>query len=307
MRKIKHIKSWIEPEICIENSTIGDFATWIRRKSIIRNSEIKNGVFIGYCCNLQNCIIHDCTLIATKTQIIGSKNNPTVVGQNCWIGGGVKIEGGITIGEGSVIGAGSYITIDVPPYSIVVGRQSTVLKRREVILDSNPDFSDFLEKIRNNYENSVIDTLNKNMNLYKFSKNSFISAKLTAGTNLTLGENLIIMGQPDEKRIGGITIGKNVNIKNGSVLEGAGGIVIKDRCSIENDVILLTTSHDHRYLSLPDQRAPIFIDEDVCIGANSILIPGVTVGKGAKILSNSVVTRNVMPYSTVSGVPAKCI
>lgn len=307
MKKIEHIKSWIEPEIYIENSTIGSFATWIRRKSTIVNSKIENGIFIGYCCNLQNCIINKCTLIATKTQIIGSKNKPAVVGQNCWIGGGVKIEGGITIGEGSVIGAGSHITIDVPPYSIIFGRESTVLKRRQVILDSNPDFSDFLEKIRNNYEDWLIDTLNKNATLYKAGKNSFISAKLTAGPNLTLGENVLLMGQPDEKNIGGITIGTDVNIKDGSVLEGAGGIIIKDRCSIENNVLILTTSHDHRYLSLPDQRAPIFIDEDVSIGANSILIPGITVGKGAKILSNSVVTRDVMPYSTVFGVPAKYI
>jgi acetyltransferase-like isoleucine patch superfamily enzyme len=47
------------------------------------------------------------------------------------------------------------------------------------------------------------------------------------------------------------------------------------------------------------------IDDDVWIGANSTIIAGVCIGRGAIVAAGSVVTRNVEPYSIVGGVPAK--
>lgn len=50
---------------------------------------------------------------------------------------------------------------------------------------------------------------------------------------------------------------------------------------------------------------PIVIGNDVWIGANVILLPGVTVGDGAIIAAGAVVTKDVEPYTIVGGVPAK--
>lgn len=52
---------------------------------------------------------------------------------------------------------------------------------------------------------------------------------------------------------------------------------------------------------------PIVIGNDVWIGANSIILPGVNIGDGAVIAAGAVVTRDVEPYAIVGGVPAKSI
>ena len=53
---------------------------------------------------------------------------PITIGDNCWLGGDVKILPGVTIGEGSVIGAGSVVTKDVPPHVVAVGNPCRVLR-----------------------------------------------------------------------------------------------------------------------------------------------------------------------------------
>ena len=55
------------------------------------------------------------------------------------------------------------------------------------------------------------------------------------------------------------------------------------------------------------EYVPVTIGSDVWIGAEAIVLDGVTVGDGAVIASNAVVTVDVAPYTIVGGVPAKVI
>ena len=54
-------------------------------------------------------------------------------------------------------------------------------------------------------------------------------------------------------------------------------------------------------------NGPIFIGNDVWIGANVIILPGVHIGDGAVLAAGAVVNRDVAPYSIVGGVPARQI
>jgi acetyltransferase-like isoleucine patch superfamily enzyme len=57
----------------------------------------------------------------------------------------------------------------------------------------------------------------------------------------------------------------------------------------------------------PELGKPIVIEEDVWIGGNVIILPGVTIGKGAVIGAGSVVTKNVPNFWIAAGNPAKAI
>jgi acetyltransferase-like isoleucine patch superfamily enzyme len=52
---------------------------------------------------------------------------------------------------------------------------------------------------------------------------------------------------------------------------------------------------------------PVFIGNDVWVGAKSIILPGITIGDGTVIGAGSVVTKNVLPYTIVAGNPARII
>lgn len=56
-----------------------------------------------------------------------------------------------------------------------------------------------------------------------------------------------------------------------------------------------------------ESRGPIIIGNDVWIGAQSLILSGVTIGNGAVISANSTVTRDIPPYAIVAGSPATVI
>lgn len=53
------------------------------------------------------------------------------IGDDCWLGYGVKVLDGVNIGEGSVIGAGAVVTRDIPSYSVAVGVPARVISSRQ--------------------------------------------------------------------------------------------------------------------------------------------------------------------------------
>lgn len=73
-------------------------------------------------------------------------------------------------------------------------------------------------------------------------------------------------------------------------------------------------TQNHRYDDLKQSMykqgyvsKPVIIEDDVWIGANCTVLPGVRIGKGSIVGAGSVVTKDVQPYSVVGGVPAKRI
>ena len=60
-------------------------------------------------------------------------------------------------------------------------------------------------------------------------------------------------------------------------------------------------------MDLPLKYAPIVIEDGAHIGIGSIIMPGVTIGRGAVIGAGSVVTKSIPPFSVAVGVPARVI
>lgn len=93
-------------------------------------------------------------------------------------------------------------------------------------------------------------------------------------------------------------------------------ISIGDNCLTGKWVTITDNSHgDTGFNSLnqpPYQReiiskGPVIIGKNVWIGDKVTILPDVTIGDGAVIAANSVVTHNVPPYSIVAGIPARIV
>ena len=83
-----------------------------------------------------------------------------------------------------------------------------------------------------------------------------------------------------------------------------------DKYSERNDLLNKYGKYknNHEYESSPIRNnRPVIIGNDVWIGANVIILPGVKIGDGAILAAGTVVTKDVEPYSIVGGVPSKII
>ena len=58
---------------------------------------------------------------------------------------------------------------------------------------------------------------------------------------------------------------------------------------------------------LPENDAPVVIEDDVWCGANVTILKGVTIGRGSVVAAGAVVTQSFPPYSIIGGVPAKLL
>lgn len=105
-----------------------------------------------------------------------------------------------------------------------------------------------------------------------------------------------------------ITIGKNVFINSGCHFQDQGGIEIGDGVLIGHNVVLATINHA---IAPSEKRknyyAPIKIGNNVWIGSNTTVLPGVTIGEWSVIAAGTVVTKDVPPYTVVGGVPARVL
>jgi len=109
-----------------------------------------------------------------------------------------------------------------------------------------------------------------------------------------------------------LEIGEDFGMSGGSIV-AAERITIGNRVTIgANCTIIDTDFHpiDPQQRRLHPQNAktaPIIIEDDVFIGMNSLILKGVTIGKGAVIGAGSVVTHSVAAGMIVAGNPAKVI
>lgn len=127
------------------------------------------------------------------------------------------------------------------------------------------------------------------------------------------GKNLLIQHGFLFRNLRYISVGNNVHIGHDSEFYSSKeGISIGNNVMIAQQVILITAKHNYDRFDIPMNRQgqsykAIVINDDVWIGARAIILPGVTIGKGAIISAGSVVTKDVRPYSIVGGIPAEHI
>jgi acetyltransferase-like isoleucine patch superfamily enzyme len=85
------------------------------------------------------------------------------------------------------------------------------------------------------------------------------------------------------------------------------GLTIGSNVNISNEVMIWTLHHDYNDADFASTGQAVIIEDYVWLCSRSIILPGVTIGKGAVVAAGAVVTKNVEPYTVVGGIPAKQI
>ena len=133
----------------------------------------------------------------------------------------------------------------------------------------------------------------------------------TIGDNFQTGHHALIREQN--------TIGNNVSVGTHAVLEAGNkignNVRIHSLCFLENTTIgnnVFIGPHvvftDDPHPACPRYKECLsgaIVEDNVSIGANSTILPGIRIGKNSLIGAGSVVTKDVQPNSVVAGVPAK--
>jgi maltose O-acetyltransferase len=107
-----------------------------------------------------------------------------------------------------------------------------------------------------------------------------------------------------------LEVGNDVYFAAGCWLHAPGGIVVEDEVQLGPYVVLITGDHslkDGSYRFGPGARAPIRLQRGCWLAAHTTVIKGVTVGRGALVAANAVVTQDVPDFSIVGGVPARIL
>ena len=92
--------------------------------------------------------------------------------------------------------------------------------------------------------------------------------------------------------IGPVTIGSHVNLAQGITITALNhNFDDSEKCI------------DQQGISTKE----VVLEDDIWVGANAVILPGVTIGKHAVVAAGAIVTKDVPPHSLVAGVPAKVI
>jgi maltose O-acetyltransferase len=105
-----------------------------------------------------------------------------------------------------------------------------------------------------------------------------------------------------------LSIGCKAHINSGTTIAALRRVEIGDRAEISPHVTIHDSSfHDLYDRTLLPEPRPVIIEDDVWLGLKSTVLPGVRIGRGAVVVAHALVTRNVEPFTVVSGVPAEVV
>jgi acetyltransferase-like isoleucine patch superfamily enzyme len=114
-------------------------------------------------------------------------------------------------------------------------------------------------------------------------------------------------------RLRGVKMGRDCFIDPTAIVETAfpENVTLGNDVRITAGVVIMTHIKAPHYLRdtgiMPVVLKPVVLEDHCFIGVNSVIMPGVTVGKASVVASGSVVTTNVPPFTMVGGNPAKII
>ncbi len=128
------------------------------------------------------------------------------------------------------------------------------------------------------------------------------------GARVYVGHHAILKGYYENE----LRIGDGTWIGQQCFFHAAGGITVGRNVGVGPAVRILTSTHREEGRAVPILHAaidfaPVVVEDDADLGVGAIVLPGVTIGRGAQVGAGAVVTRDVASYAVVAGNPARVL
>lgn len=110
--------------------------------------------------------------------------------------------------------------------------------------------------------------------------------------------------------VGAVIIGNHSRIGLSNTIIGP--VSIGNQVNLAQNIVISGLNHNYRDITQPISKQgvttiPVTIEDDVWIGANAVILAGITIGKHAVVAAGTVVTHNVPPYSVCAGNPGRIV
>ena len=109
-----------------------------------------------------------------------------------------------------------------------------------------------------------------------------------------------------------IRIGSHCDFNEGVFITGGGGVTIGDYVGLGPGVKIWSVNHryqdpDTPWIQQGHELLPVVIENDVWLGANCFVMPGITIGRGSILSAGTVLMKSVPEFAIVAGNPGRIV
>jgi acetyltransferase-like isoleucine patch superfamily enzyme len=138
--------------------------------------------------------------------------------------------------------------------------------------------------------------------------------RIAIGDRVFIGPGSWLQSLPDgDNRSVAISIGNGSSIAGACVISAVRGVFLEEDVLLARNVYVSDHIHKYAQTGTPilaqglDKISPVLIKRGAWLGQNVVVCPGVTIGEGAVVGANSVVTQDVPAFSVAVGAPARVV
>lgn len=125
--------------------------------------------------------------------------------------------------------------------------------------------------------------------------------------NFVFPGSSVIYGGAEIRNPAGLIIGERTIVGHRAILDARNGLDIGNNVNISTGVWIWTRQHDPQDPDFKEVGGKVVIGDYVWLSCRTIILPGVTIGKGCVVAAGAVVTKNTADWTIVGGVPASVI
>ena len=156
----------------------------------------------------------------------------------------------------------------------------------------------------------------------RFGKNTVLTnplrldgeERIAVGDRVFIGSGSWLQALPDgDNKSVAISIGNGTSCAGSCVISSVRSVTLEENVLLARNVYISDHMHKYTDTEIPvmsqglDKILPVLIKRGAWLGQNVVVCPGVTIGTGAVIGANSVVTKSIPDYSVAAGSPARVV